>query len=56
MIKSPVMLKPVLHGGVGVYDELCGLLPLILGLALYLWLYFTSKERTKAERGKEREG
>lgn len=50
---QPVMLlKPLLHGAVGYWDEVINLIPLVIGAALLLYMYRSSRKR-RSETKKE---
>ena len=39
-----LLLRPVGHGAVGPLDEILTLLPLVIGVALLLYLYFSARK------------
>jgi hypothetical protein len=41
---AEVVLRPAAHGAVGPLDEIITLLPLVIGAALLLYLYFSRRE------------
>lgn len=49
---SMVLLKPLLHGAVGYWDEVINLIPLVIGAALLLYMYLTSRKRKPEEKEK----
>lgn len=38
------LLRPALHGALGPFDEILTLLPLVIGAALLLYLYFSARK------------
>lgn len=38
------LLRPALHGALGPLDEILTLLPLVIGTALLLYLYFSARK------------
>ena len=50
-----VLLGPVLHGARGPYDEICGLSLLTLGVAFYMYFYFTSRREARKKRAEDRQ-
>ena len=44
------LLRPALHGALGPFDEILTLLPLVIGTALLLYLYFSAR-KAKAPAG-----
>jgi hypothetical protein len=48
-----ILLAPLSHGAAGPWDELINLIPLVIGGALLLYLYLTSKKRREREQDKE---
>jgi hypothetical protein len=45
----PVLLRPALHGALGPWDEILNLVPLVIGVVLFVYLYFTSRRRPAAD-------
>ena len=41
---ATVLLRPALHGAVGPLDEILTLLPLVIGVALLIYLYFSARK------------
>lgn len=50
IIRLAILSKPVLHGASGYWDEVINLIPLILGAALLLYLYLTSRRRKPEDK------
>lgn len=50
IIHLAILSKPVLHGASGYWDEVINLIPLILGAALLLYLYLTSRRRKPEDK------
>jgi hypothetical protein len=48
-----ILLAPLPHGAAGPWDEVINLIPLVIGGALLLYLYLTSKKRREREQDKE---
>lgn len=48
-----ILWAPLLHGAAGPWDEVINLIPLVIGGALLLYLYLTSKKRREREQDKE---
>jgi hypothetical protein len=47
---AEVLLRPARHGAVGPLDEILTLLPLVIGVVLLLYLYFSAR-RSKPSAG-----
>jgi hypothetical protein len=40
-----ILPQPMLHGAVGIWDEVLNLIPLIFGCGLLIYLYFGARKR-----------
>ncbi len=40
-----LLLAPLLHGALGFWDEVINLVPVVIGVALLIYLYRTSRRR-----------
>ena len=47
---ASVLLRPALHGAMGPLDEIISLLPVVIGVALLLYLYFSSRKAKTAPK------
>jgi hypothetical protein len=49
-----MLLKPLLHGAVGYWDEVINLIPLVIGAAILLYLYLTSRKRKSGAKKEQK--
>jgi hypothetical protein len=43
-----ILLRPLPHGAVGIWDEVLNLIPLVFGSGLLFYLYFSARRRRAA--------
>jgi len=43
-----ILLRPLPHGAVGIWDEVLNLIPLVFGCGLLIYLYFGARKRRAA--------
>jgi hypothetical protein len=44
-----ILLRPLPHGAVGIWDEVLNLIPLLFGSGLLFYLYFGARKRRASE-------